>query len=265
MLNIKTYKPEIFPDLIERIWIAENNEESTDLIVPPNQYVNIIFPRNNSKYSHNDKWIQEPQIEGLTLQSTYLHYTKDTKLIGIRFNPHGLYSFININGKQIMNCSIDLLPLLNSTPNITNIDNDDLLSNIYSLLTKLFNKKKYEKSKIIRDYYKFFRGDQSSITIEEYCKLNQTNYTSLNRLFTKIIGISPKRFERLIKFRKSLCNIIDSPENLTNIGIDSGYFDQAHFIREFKLFLDYTPSSYQSLIKSADKESNIINYNFRLF
>lgn len=265
MLNINTYKAEVFPDLIERIWIAENSKESTEMLVPPNQYVNIIIPLNKSKYSINGEWIQCPQIEGLTLQTTCLHYPKDTKLIGIRFYPYGLHSFIDINGKAIINKSIDLLPLLKSTLDITNNGSDELFNNIYSLLAELFNKNNYEKSNIIRDYYQYFRGEQSMISIEEYCKMNHTNYTTLNRLFTKIIGLSPKRFERLIKFRKSLCSLIDSPEKLTNIGVDSGYFDQAHFIREFKLLLHNTPSAYQALIKSADKESNIINYNFRLF
>lgn len=263
MLDIKTYKPEIFPDLIERIWIVENNDEANDLMVPPNQYLNVIFPLNNSKYSYNGKWISKPQIEGLTLQTTRLHYPKKTKLIGIRFYPYGLHSFINISGKQIFNNTIDLLPLLKEIPDINN--SNEPIDKVKTLLSSLFNEKKYEKSDLIRDYYQYFRGTQSTISIEEYCKINDTNYTSLNRLFTKIIGLSPKRFERLIKFRKSLCSLIDSPENLTIIGADSGYFDQAHFIREFKLFLRVTPSTYHGLIKSADKESNIINYNFRLF
>lgn len=263
MLDIKTYKPKVFPDLIERIWIAENNGEPIDLMVPPNQYVNVIFPLNDSRYAHNGKWITKPQIEGLTLQTTCLHYAKHTKLIGMRFYPYGLHSFINISGKQIINDTIDLLPLVKDIDDIINAH--EPISNINALLTNLFNEKRYEKSNTIRDYYQYFRGSRSMISIEEYCKINHTNYTTLNRLFSKIVGLTPKRFERLIKFRKSLCSIIDSTENLTNIGIDSGYFDQAHFIREFKLFLSNTPSTYQGLIKSADKESNIINYNFRLF
>jgi AraC-like DNA-binding protein len=264
-LEIKTYKTEIFPDLIERIWIADNHTKAVDLLVPPNQYMNMIFPVNGSKYSHNGEWIQEPHIEGISLQSTHLNYTKDTKLIGIRFYPHGLYSFVNITGHQLLNKSINLLPLIKGHSYPLNFSKEEQLSYIYSLLLKLFNAKRYDKLKILRDYYQYFRAEHSMSSIYEFCELNNTNYTSLNRLFSKTIGISPKHFERLIKFRKTLCSIIDSPENLTNIGIASGYFDQAHFIREFKLFLNTTPSAYQALIKSADKESSIINYNFRLF
>jgi AraC-like DNA-binding protein len=266
MLNIETYKPEIFTDLIERIWIAHNSKGAIDIMVPPNQYINVTFPLNDSKYKHNGCWISEPQIEGLSLQTTYLQYEENTKILGIRFYPHGLHSFINVVDKQIINSSIELQPYLKRTLNpITGDNSENTLSNIYALLTELFNQRNYDKSKIIRDYYQYFRSDQSDISIEEYCHIKHTNYTTLNRHFTKIIGISPKRFERLIKFRKSLCSIIDSSQNLTKIGVNSGYFDQAHFIREFKLFLNHTPSTYQSLIKSADKESNIVNYNFRLF
>lgn len=264
-MEIKTFKAEIFPDLIERIWIADNHTKAIDLMVPPNQYMNMVFPVSNSKYSHNGKCIQEPQIEGISLQSTCLHYTKNTKLIGIRFYPHGLQSFVNINGNQVLNKSINLLPLIKGHSNTLNIVNEEQLGCLKSLLSKIFNIKRYDKLKILGDYYQYFRDEHSTSLIYNFCEKKSTNYISLNRLFSKTLGISPKRFERLIKFRKTLCSIIDNSENLTNIGIASGYFDQAHFIREFKFFLDTTPSAYQSLIKSADKESKIINYNFRLF
>lgn len=268
MLKIKTYKAQQYPDLIERIWILENTDEDVDIVVPPNQYINLIIPLDDSKYTFNNKKINIPQIEGLSLQPSYLHYPKNTKLIGIRFYPHGLHSFCQLSGKEISNRSINF----NSQSKIferfaTNYkmaSDLELNKAITKYLPEQFEESNYKKSKSIRDYYQYFRGEHKMISIEDYCNQNGTNYSTLNRQFSKIIGISPKRFERLIKFRKALCNLIDSEANLTNIGIHAGYFDQAHFIREFKLFLNNTPSSYQAILKSADQESQIINYNFRL-
>ena len=114
-------------------------------------------------------------------------------------------------------------------------------------------------------FYNQFRWNDETYSIESYCKKTGTNYTTLNRNFTRIVGITPKKFDRLLKFRKSLCSLIANKDNLTSIGVNSGYFDQAHFIREFKMFLNQTPSDYQALIKLADTESKIINYNFKLF
>ena len=70
MLNIETYKTELFPDLIKRIWIAENTEKEVELMIPPNQYVNLIIALNNSTYKRNNILIEAPQIEGIFTETT---------------------------------------------------------------------------------------------------------------------------------------------------------------------------------------------------
>ncbi len=268
MLNIETYKPELFSDLIERIWIAENLENDVELVIPPNQYVNLIFPFENSRYKRNNVWIDSPQIEGISIQNTVLTYPENTKLIGIRFFAFGLFPFVQAHGIDLINNSLNCL-LKNEIveKNIVNsVDKSDtaIIENVYKILSTIFCREFYDMITPIMNFYNQYRWTEETNSIEEYCRNINSNYTSLNRNFTKIIGITPKKFERLIKFRKSLCSLIDSNDNLTSIGFNSGYFDQAHFIREFKMFLNQTPSSYKKIIREADKESRIINYNFKL-
>lgn len=265
LLNIKTYKPEVFPDLIERIWVAENKENDVELVIPPNQYVNLIFTLNNSIYKRNNIRMDMPQIEGISTENTVLTYPAETKLIGIRFFAFGLYPFIQIQGKKLINNSLHLSLEREKTKEITNHSDSILINKIYEFLNDLFCEKSYNEVSQVKDFYNQFRWSDETYSIEEYCKRTGTNYTSLNRNFNRIVGVTSKKFERLIKFRKSLCSLIDSKDNLTSIGAKSGYFDQAHFIREFKIFLNHTPSDYKTLIKLADKQSKIINYNFKLF
>lgn len=269
LLRIKPYKTELFPDLIERIWIVENLEKEVELIIPPNQYVNLIFALNNTTYKRNDGLIKTPQIEGVSTKNTVLTYPTGTKLIGIRFFPFGLYPFTPIQGKKLINNSHDFQL---ETKRIKNIldhpvnDSDTLLIHkVYQLLDELFCEKAFDTIFRIKDFYTQFRWNDESSSIENYCKNKDTNYTTLNRDFKRIIGITSKKFERLIKFRKSLCSLIDGKDSLTSIAANSGYFDQAHFIHEFKMFLNQTPSNYQSLIKLALTQSQTINYNFKLF
>lgn len=272
MLKIKTYKPAVFPHLIERIWVAENDDEPVDLILPPNQYVNLVFPLFNSKYTYENRLIDTPQIEGVSLKNTSLTYPANTKLIGIRFYAFGLYPFLPIPAKEIINKSVDvptafadIREIVETHETLGNESLQSVLRSVDDVMNKLYDQNYYELMLPVEEFYTFCKSNGETVSIAEFCKQNGTNYTSLNRNFTRIVGISPKKFELLLKFRKSLCSLIDSNETLTSIGANSGYFDQAHFIRDFKLFLNHTPSSYHSLIKSADKESKIINYNFRLF
>lgn len=269
MLNIETYKPELFPDLIERFWIGENGEKDVDLIVPPNQYVSLIFPLHKSSYKRKDIWIDTPQLEGFSTENTVLSYPAGTRLLGIRFFAFGLYPFIQTQGKKIINNTLNLAfdneELQAVISHSDNESDTELIQKLDAFLSKLYCEKAYREIVQIMDFYKEFRWNDESQSIEQFCKNTGTNYTTLNRNFNRIIGITSKKFERLIKFRKSLCDLIDTQESLTSIGAGSGYFDQAHFIREFKIFLNQTPSEYKSFIKLADKESKIVNYNFNLY
>lgn len=265
MLNIDDHKASMFPDLVERIWIAENTEKDVELIIPPNQYVNLIIPLNNSKYKRNQTWITTPHIEGISSTNTILTYPKGTKLIGIRFFAFGLFPFFKIQGQKVFNQSFKLANT-NKILKYSNTDsNPDLIEKSHQLLNDLFSETSYKDILQIRNFYNQFRWNDDTCSIKEYCQEIKTNYSTLNRNFIKIVGISTKKFERLIKFRKSLCNLIGTNDSLTSIALTSGYFDQAHFIREFKKFSNHTPSNYQSLIKQDNDKNEIINYNFKLF
>lgn len=140
-----------------------------------------------------------------------------------------------------------------------------ILCQIERLLSLLFIQKNYDRTKLVRNFYRYFRWEHQAASIEAFFADFGTNYSSLNRQFIKVIGVSAKRFERLIKFRKALCKLTDSNESLSNVGFDWGYFEQSHFIREFKLFMNHSPKTYNSIIRKADKDTNIINCIFSLY
>jgi AraC-like DNA-binding protein len=63
------------------------------------------------------------------------------------------------------------------------------------------------------------------------------------RKFNESVGFSPKFFSRLIRFHSSL-KFSGTDYSLTEIAYRSGYFDQSHFIREFKQFSGMNPGRY---------------------
>lgn len=246
MIKIETFQPTIYPDFIERIWVLENVGEDVEIYSPPSQYPALIIPIQDS-----ESRIKEPYLTGLSLSSSTTKYEKGTKLIGVRFYPYAISSFFQVNTKTIVNNSFKInIPLIKT------------IENLEDILEQLFQSIKSTLFEDLKSFYWEFRKGENLLTIEDYCKQHNTNYTSLNRLFIKEIGITPKKFERLIKFRKSFCKLIGEKSDLTSVSLNSGYFDQAHFIREFKLFIGQTPSAFQKKIKQ--REEQIINYNFRI-
>jgi AraC-like DNA-binding protein len=63
--------------------------------------------------------------------------------------------------------------------------------------------------------------------------------------FRNEIGLTPKLFCRVRRFQKVLRQIsAGGAVNWTDVALKCGYFDQAHFIHDFRCFSGINPSSY---------------------
>jgi AraC-like DNA-binding protein len=65
--------------------------------------------------------------------------------------------------------------------------------------------------------------------------------------FKTDIGMTPKRYCRVRRFQRALA-AAHRPAGVdwTQVALDCGYFDQAHFIHDFKSFAGVTPTGYQA-------------------
>lgn len=68
----------------------------------------------------------------------------------------------------------------------------------------------------------------------------------LTRKFEQQVGLSPKTIARLSRFRRALAVMTATGPRvrLADVAAQAGYYDQAHFNREFKEFAGCTPSRY---------------------
>ncbi|MBC8182113.1 AraC family transcriptional regulator [candidate division KSB1 bacterium] len=64
-------------------------------------------------------------------------------------------------------------------------------------------------------------------------------------MFSKFIGITPKQYLKTIRFQLSLHKKAQNDKlNITELAYESGYYDQAHLINEFKSLTGQTPKQY---------------------
>lgn len=260
MLIVRSYNPEHFNDCIERAWIAENGEEETNIVIPPSQFVDLLFPLTENGFFHNGNHLITSCLEGIMLKPVYLRIPPFSRMMGIRFYGAGFYPFFPTLGKDILNKNIPF-PVQKYEKLIHQIflakNDSTFLEATNQLLNQMYEPTRDKETQLLKEFYFNLRSNQPYQNIEDFCRETGTNYTSLNRTFSKILGITPKKFDRLIKFRKALDKLVRTPDKLSSIGVDSGYFDQPHFIKEFKFFMDMSPSEYLNLI-NRKMEHNIL-------
>jgi len=65
------------------------------------------------------------------------------------------------------------------------------------------------------------------------------------RLFRDEVGFTPKLYLRVTRFQRVLLRIFEAPQvDWGDVVVRHGYFDQSHFIREFREFSGLTPTEY---------------------
>jgi AraC-like DNA-binding protein len=79
----------------------------------------------------------------------------------------------------------------------------------------------------------------------------------LEREFKKIVGLTPKYFSRIVQFNFIFEAMQRKDNSWVDVALNSGYFDQSHFIRNFKAFTGESPAQY-----GFDKK-NLANFFLR--
>jgi AraC-like DNA-binding protein len=77
--------------------------------------------------------------------------------------------------------------------------------------------------------------------------IEQTGFSTryFNQLFRNQVGVTPKLFCRIQRFQNALEMLsVRAPVDWIEIALTCGYFDQAHFIHDFRAFADCTPTEY---------------------
>lgn len=74
-------------------------------------------------------------------------------------------------------------------------------------------------------------------------------------LFKKQVGVPPKQYLKIMRFQKAICEIENKQLiHWGSVAMESGFYDQAHFINDFKSFSGFTPNEYMK------RKTETLNY-----
>ncbi|MDJ1468413.1 helix-turn-helix domain-containing protein [Cytophagaceae bacterium DM2B3-1] len=189
--------------------------------------------------------ITEGYLSGFFLEKTYIEpLYPNQQMLGVRFKATGLYNLLrkplSTLAGQIFH-DVDTLfggnkPVLNESFTITEkinaIENwirEQLKDHIVS--TSLFE-----------EIISYICTNQSEINLRELAVRFKVNYKWIERKFLVYIGLTPKEFIRLQRFLPCLFELQETNGiDLMGLAINHGFYDQNHFIKEFKRFTQKTP------------------------
>jgi transcriptional regulator GlxA family with amidase domain len=82
-------------------------------------------------------------------------------------------------------------------------------------------------------------------SVNDHSLQNNINRRQLTRKFSSAIGLSPKQLSKTVRIQTALKKLVAKEvTSLTDLAHENEYFDQAHFIKDFKEFTGLTPKEF---------------------
>jgi AraC-like DNA-binding protein len=114
----------------------------------------------------------------------------------------------------------------------------------FFLHKQLIKHQELEKIDLIRNVMQELAQKDFFDTIHSVAGRYGISSRYLQTVFLRYTGLTPKLYSQINRFQNSLVLLSKSNRTLTEVAYQSGYFDQSHFIREFKSFTGFAPSAF---------------------
>jgi len=255
-MNMLTLTPSPpLADVVERFWIYEGR-------VPPHEFESVL-PAGREEILINlmdgelrcyeeDKRpngrTRGPIVTGLH-RSTYVIDTRQqAAIMGVHLKPGGAWRLLGVPAHELSDARVDLRAILGrEIPELM-----DRLMAVSGARARLQLLDRLLCARPLRSLHPVVEWASmqiarypASIRVGGLAAESGISARRLGEIFTREIGLSPKSYARLRRFRRTLAQIhAASAPDWCDIAATMGYADQAHLIREFREFSGLTPTGY---------------------
>ncbi len=169
-------------------------------------------------------------------------------LLLVEFHSGCLYPFIKVEQSELIDNSFELNDLDKMLRQ--SIENEliksecieDLVEALDKIfITRLINNSSRREITAIMNNIVMHKGNVSmrDLSVEFYYSEKH-----IRRLFLQYVGTTPKIFSRIVRVNFALRLLQNNPTNLIDVATRAGFFDQPHFIHDFKTICGLSPQVY---------------------
>lgn len=257
-MNYEVFQPH--PDLkslVKCLWTLEVPAEAgaQKQRIIPDGCIEMIFILGDDikRYTSEDEWIIQPRafVMGQITEPFIVEPTGYVHSFAARFYPYGFANFVKTPIKNLANKETPLSQLFGEdaakelehaiTVATGTEERTAIIENF--LLDKLNDKVIIDN--IVTSTIDALLSTNGSASINAIFKGDLSKRRQLERKFLKQVGISPKQLGKVIRLQTALKMLLNKQTgSLTQIAYNSEYYDQAHFIKDFKEFTGINPKEF---------------------
>jgi AraC-like DNA-binding protein len=252
---------------IECFWQIDsvgNVKIETQKIIPDGYPETIFHYKDSYEIKIHGDWERQPKmlLGGQLKKHFFLRNTGESGMIGIKWKPAALAHLFDLKMDSLTNDVIELpdamhflfSPLMGRNLNLADEHPLELLDDFLSDQLKDdrgFTEKLAHKASTL------ILNKEGLINIKELTNRLNCSERQLERVFKSAIGLSPKFYSRIIRMGKTFELMKEGNNSWSDLVYESGFYDQPHFIKNFKEFTGEDPSAY------GFEERNMANFHLK--
>jgi AraC-like DNA-binding protein len=188
-------------------------------------------------------------IIGSMTKSVPVTLQPNARYFGVRFRPGGASSFLNISLKEIADTQLKLEDVWrNAYSEFSDVmDNKQVkrqIETVENLLEKQLSNNAIGNRKV-QAAITLLNAHDGNYSVNMLSKTLEISRQHLNRIFTEAVGLNLKMFSRIVRLQAALECARRAPVNdWALFALETGYYDQAHFISDFKDLTGVTPTNF---------------------
>ena len=257
-MNYQTYKPhKDLESIVKFYWTLEvpfDLKNQKQKIVPDGCIeMTFNFGDKIKRFTSETDFILHPNamVMGQRTKSFDILPTGNVDTFAICFYPIGFANFVTMPLENLVDKETPISELFGQVEAdileqqmIQAADNQHRINIIETFLLKILSEKN-TISNIVKSTIDDLLKTNGTAAINVILKDDVSKRRQLERHFRKQIGISPKQLGKAIRLQATLNLLLNKKSNtLTDIAYESEYFDQNHFIKDFKDLVGVTPKEF---------------------
>ncbi len=250
----------ILANYIKQYWLLETDQSDGSIVerVIPNGTVDLMFHYKKELFVKTETGNEYTQpksfISGISSSFADVHSQGEIGMICVEFYPFAANCFFQLPLKEIENTILDLESIYNQEIK----DVEELIAGentsqkkinfIEKFLLSHLQFKNNHNVKFIKEGLKLIKQQKGNISINELSRSLCTTPKTLERKFATYLGKTPKQYSKIIRFQQMIYSLSkDSDDSYIDLIYHFGFYDQAHFIKEFKSLSGYTPKEFAKI------------------
>lgn len=183
-------------------------------------------------------------ISGLQKTPFFVRYSKHTTMLLVIFEEGGAAAFFKEPVHELfgMRLSLDNLVRRDKVSEVEErlAEATNNAARISIVEQFLLSQLKDHADRLVLNAIQKIKSAGGNLRIKELLSSLPISVDPFEKRFRRLVGASPKQFSAIVRFRNLIMNHSPS-ESLADTAHTAGYFDQAHFIKDFKSFTGQTP------------------------